>query len=178
MDVFQDRIFIFSPKGDVIDLPRGACAIDFAYAIHTDVYRHASKAEINGILLPATSTLATGDTVNIITNRDAKPELEWLSHVKTSHASNKIKEILEQEPLEKKIIAGQKALQKEFDHLGKNFLDELTPKKLKTISKKIKFADLNEILVAVGSGSLTSHQIISALDVNDESSIKKKILPK
>ncbi|MEK7171311.1 MAG: RelA/SpoT family protein [Patescibacteria group bacterium] len=178
LDVFQDRIFIFSPKGDVIDLPRGACAIDFAYAIHTDVGRHASKAEINGILLPATSTLATGDTVNIITNRDAKPELEWLSHVKTSHASNKIKEILEQEPLEKKIIAGQKALQKEFDHLGKNFLDELTPKKLKTISKKIKFADLNEILVAVGSGSLTSHQIISALDVNDESSIKKKNITK
>lgn len=174
LDVFQDRIFIFSPKGDVIDLPRGACAIDFAYAIHTDIGRHAGEAEINGILLPITSTLATGDTVNIVIQKDVKPELEWLSHIKTSHAANKIKETLKQEPFEKKIAAGQKALQKEFDHIGKNFMDELTSKKLKTISQKIGFTDLNEILIAIGEGSLNPHQITEILNINDEFSIKKK----
>jgi GTP pyrophosphokinase len=94
LDIFQDRIFVFSPKGDVIDLPRGACVIDFAYAIHGDVGHHAARAEINGIVSSIMTTLGSGDTVKVITNGEAIPEREWLSHAKTSLAVNKIKDFL------------------------------------------------------------------------------------
>lgn len=163
LDVFQDRIFLFSPKGDVIDLPRGACALDFAYAIHTDIGNHAVQAEINGVLLPVTTTLSSGDTIRIITKKEQSPEREFLNFIKTSLAINKVKEQLKRQPTPKKRIVGKKFLQKEFDRLGRNFLDELTSKRLQLIAQKTAYKNLDEILIAIGEGTLNPQEIIEIL---------------
>ncbi len=163
LDIFQDRIFVFSPKGDVIDLPRGATAIDFAFAIHSDIGLHALKAEMNGLIVPITTTIGSGDTARIITSKDAHPEREWLQFVKTSLAINKIKDHLRREPQEQKLATGKRFLQKEFDRIGKNFLEELTPKRIRLIGEKIPYKNLDEILIAIGEGSLNPQQILEIL---------------
>lgn len=163
LDVFQDRIFVFSPKGDVIDLPRGACAIDFAYAIHTDIGNHSMKVEINGMIFPVITTLGSGDTVRVITSKECKPEREWLHFAKTSLAIHRIKEYLKREPAEKKISVGKKFLQKEFDRLGKDFLEELTSKRIRILEQKFGLKDLDEILIAIGEGSVEPQQVIETL---------------
>lgn len=163
LDVFQDRIFVFSPKGDVIDLPRGACVIDFAYAIHTDIGNHITKAEINGMIFPVTGTLGSGDTVRIITGKDSKPEREWLHFAKTSLAIHRIKEYLKREPVEKKISVGKKFLQKEFDRIGKNFLEELTQKRMCILAQKLGLKTMDEIQIAIGEGTIEPNKIIETL---------------
>ena len=168
LDIFQDRIFVFSPKGDVIDLPKDACTLDFAYAIHSDIGNHATKAEINGVLLPVTTPLSSGNTVRIITDKGTIPEREWLNFVKTSAASTRIKDFLKKEPKEKKHAVGKRLIQKEFERMGKNVLDELSPKKLAIISKKFPYKTLDEILVAVGEGSLTTKAIMDTLFENKQ----------
>lgn len=174
LDVFQDRIFVFSPKGDVIDLPRGACVLDFAYAIHTDIGNHANKAEINGIICPVTTTIKTGDVVRIITDKENKPEVEWINFVKTSLAVHKIKDFLKREPVEKKISTGKKFLQKEFSHIGKNFIDELTEKRLNELSKKLPYKNLNNIFIAIGEGNLHPKDILQELYENKPFEFDKK----
>ncbi|PIQ77643.1 hypothetical protein COV82_03435 [Candidatus Peregrinibacteria bacterium CG11_big_fil_rev_8_21_14_0_20_46_8] len=163
VDVFQDRIFVFSPKGDVIDLPRRACALDFAYTIHTDIGNHASKALINGIQYPITATLSSGDTVKIMTSRQVKPEREWLSFVKTSLAANRIKEQLKREPVSKKILIGRKFLQKEFDLIGKDFSEELSSRRIKLLQRRLPYKTLDDILIAIGEGVLNPRDILQLL---------------
>lgn len=163
LDVFHDRIFVFSPKGDVIDLPRGACVLDFAYAIHTEIGNRATKAEINGASLPIFYALGSGDTVHVITDKNIKPEREWLNFVKTSFASNKIKEQLKKEPLENKLTTGKKYIQKEFDRIGKNYIDELTGKRIKLIGPKLNCKTLEDILVGIAEGIIKPQNVIELI---------------
>lgn len=163
LDIFQDRIFTFSPKGDVTDLPRGATALDFAYAIHTDVGNHAVKAEINGTEFPCTTVLATGDTVRIITAKHQKPEREWLNYVRTNLAYNRIRAWLKKLPYEEKLLMGKRFLQREFNYLGKNFVDELTTKRIKLLAQNLPVKTLEDLLVAVGEGVIQPKEILSIL---------------
>ncbi len=96
MDFFTDRIFVFSPKGDVIDLPEGACPVDFAYAIHSDIGESCGSARINGKMAPLHAKLANGDVVEIITSKTAKPSNKWLDYAKTSFARKKIRHYIEE----------------------------------------------------------------------------------
>lgn len=163
LDIFEDRIFVFTPKGEVVDLPRGASAIDFAYTIHTDIGNHASKAEINGIAFPITGMLGNGDVVNIMADKVVSPELEWLNFAKTSLATHKIKEFLKLEPKEKKLETGRKYLQKEFDHIGKNFTTELTPKRLALLKRKLSYRTIDQILLAIAEGNLNPQTVLGGL---------------
>jgi GTP diphosphokinase / guanosine-3',5'-bis(diphosphate) 3'-diphosphatase len=94
-DFFQERIFIFTPRGDVIDLPKDSSVIDFAYAVHTDIGDHMSGAKVNGKFVAITSTLQNGDRVEIETKKSAKPSAKWLEHCKTTIARRKISNFLE-----------------------------------------------------------------------------------
>lgn len=94
-DFFEERIFVFTPKGDVIDLPKDSCVIDFAYAIHTDIGDHISSAKINGKFLAITSTLKNGDRVEVETKKGAKPSFKWIEYCKTTMARRKINQALE-----------------------------------------------------------------------------------
>lgn len=163
LDVFQDRIFVFTPKGDVIDLPKGACMLDFAYAIHTDIGNHAVKAEMNGITYPLSTPLSTGDTVRVVTSKQQRPEREWMNFARTHLAYNKIRAELHKLPYEEKLLAGKRALQKAFDHLGKNFIDELSGKRLKKFAERFSIHTLDDLLVAVGDGTLHPKEIINML---------------
>jgi GTP pyrophosphokinase len=93
-DFFEDEIFIFTPKNDIITLPEGSSVLDFAYAVHTDIGNHAYKAKINGVISTIDSILKSGDIVEIITNKNVKPSEKWLSFVKTSKARSKIRDAL------------------------------------------------------------------------------------
>ncbi len=99
MDFFNDRIFIFTPKGDVIDLPEDSCPIDFAYNIHSDIGEHASGAKVNGKMVQLFSKLKNGDIVEIITKKDAKPSGKWLEYVKTTIAKKHIRSYTEKNSL-------------------------------------------------------------------------------
>ncbi len=103
MDFFNDRIFIFTPKGDVIDLPEGSCIVDFAYSIHSDIGQHISGAKINGKMSQIFSKLQNGDIVEIISKKDAHPSNKWLEYVKTTIAKKHIKSYLEKNSLISKL---------------------------------------------------------------------------
>lgn len=94
-DFFEERIFVFTPKGDVIDLPKDSCVIDFAYAIHTDIGQHISSAKINGKFMSITTRLQNGDRVEVETKKNAKPSFKWIEHCKTTMARRKINQALE-----------------------------------------------------------------------------------
>lgn len=163
LDILQDRILLFSPKGDVVNLPRGASALDFAYAIHSGIGNHAYKAEINSTLFPVTTALNTGDVIKIITKQDILPEPGWLKYVKTALAIGKIKENLKLRPHEEKIIAGKNILQKAFEKIGKKSANELNKKGLKLIAQKTAYRTLDELAVAVSEGETFPRDIIEVL---------------
>ena len=90
-DLFTDQVFVFTPRGDVVDLPAGSTPVDFAYRIHSDVGNHCVGGKVNGRIVPLTYKFNNGDIVEIITRSNSQPSLDWLSFVKTSHARNRIK---------------------------------------------------------------------------------------
>ena len=91
MNLFHDRIFVYSPNGDIWDLPRGAMPLDFAYRIHSDVAAHASGFKINGVMRPFSYKLKHGDTVEVLTSKSASPKSDWREYITTSHAKEKLR---------------------------------------------------------------------------------------
>lgn len=162
IDIFQDRIFVFTPKGGKIDLPRGASVIDFAYAIHSEIGNKGIKAEINNNVMPITSRLKNGDVVNVITDKTSKPSIMWLSFVKTNIARIKIQNSLKKIDRKKKIKEGRKILQKEFDIAELGLLKNINFKKFRdklTNRFKRSFKNFDDLFIAIGEG------LIKAVDV-------------
>jgi len=160
LDIFQNRIFIFTPKGDVIDLPQKATCIDFAYAIHSDIGNHAYKAEINDYEVSISTPLQTNDTVKIITKQEQRPEAEWLDYAKTGLAKRKIKEAINKESREMQIMMGRKRLEKEI-YLMKTTTLESTPSYL--IKKLLELAEqktLDDLLLAIGEGKISPNELL------------------
>src|SRR5207253_8299724 len=119
LDLYQDEIFVFTPTGDVIQLPKGATPIDFAFAVHTEVGLHCSGAKVNSRIAPLSRPLRNSETVELITSATAKPTRDWLSHVRTGRARHKIRQVLKREA------------QSSAEKLGQEILDrELKPRKL------------------------------------------------
>jgi len=164
-DVLHDRIFVFTPKGQSIDLPQSATCVDFAYQIHTEVGHRALKADVNGELVPMTTKLENGDTVRIITSDSAKgPDRSWLPFARTSAAKNKIREYLKKSSRENKIKAGHEILQKELDRAGLGLVKDIPHNKIKKYCQKCgKFTGLNDILIAIGEGVLRPVDFVRAL---------------
>lgn len=180
IDIFQDRIFTFTPKGDTIDLPRGATAVDFAYSIHTEVGDNAQKAEVNGQIAPLTTSLRTGDVINIITaDQPTGPSREWLIFAKTNLAKNKIRESLRKNSRRKKLSIGRRLLQKEFDRAGVGLLEEVPRRKIKEIIKKyeneFKTRTLEDILVRIGEGSISPINILTTIYPSETLIREKKL---
>jgi (p)ppGpp synthase/HD superfamily hydrolase len=102
MDFFQSRVFVFTPKGDVIDLPEGGSVVDFAYHVHSDIGNRATGAKVNGKFVSLESKLHNGDIVEVTVQKNAKPNPKWLEFVKTSIARNRIRAYFKHNPIEKK----------------------------------------------------------------------------
>lgn len=172
-DIFEDRIFVFSPKGVPVDLPKGATALDFAYSVSSEIGNHATKADISGKIKPISATLRTGDVVNILLSKKTTPELSWLSLVKTNSARAKMLEYFKTISKSKKITQGYKLLQKEFDIVGLGLVEKINFKKL---SKKIcvshnkTYEDMQDLFVAISEGEIRTDDIARHVE---NSSFKK-----
>ncbi len=173
-DLLEDRIFIFTPKGGQIDLPRGASAIDFAYAIHTHLGDKAVKSEVNGNMMPITATLKNGDVVNIITDKNSSPHLTWLSFAKTNFAKNNIHAFLKKTGKTEKIEEGKKILQKEFDIAGLGLIGNINFKKIKEkIVQNLgkKYDTFEDLLIEVGEGNIKAVDIAKTIKIVKEAKV-------
>jgi (p)ppGpp synthase/HD superfamily hydrolase len=164
-DVLHDRIFVFTPKGQSIDLPQGATCIDFAYQIHTQVGHCALKADINGEIMPMATALQNGDTVRIITSDAPKgPDHSWLPFTKTSTARKWIRDYFKKTTHENKIGTGRTLLQKELDRAGLGLLKDIPQKKIKSFCEYDgNYGNVDEILAAIGEGTLRPFDFVNKL---------------
>jgi GTP pyrophosphokinase len=157
-EVFQDRVYAFTPKGDIIDLPVGATPVDFAYYIHTEVGHQCRGAKVHGKLVPLNYELKTGDQVDIVTAKRGGPSMDWLNadlgYVKTSRARTKIRHWFRRQNREKHITMGREALEREMKRMG--VLDKMT---FDRIGAMLGYDDMNDFLAAIGAGDVTGSQI-------------------
>ena len=164
VDVFSDEVFVFTPKGDVIDLPKGSIPLDFAYRIHTEVGHHCVGAKVNGKLVPLEYKLKNGDIVSIITNKaNNGPSPDWLNIVASSETRNKIRSWFKKAKREENIERGMGMLEKEAKRLGYEPKQLFKSGRLLEVAKKLNISQEEDLLAAVGYGGITMNGIMSKL---------------
>jgi len=162
-DLFTDQVFVFSPKGDVIDLPAGATPIDFAYRIHSDVGNHTAGAKVNGRMVPLSYRFKNGDLVEIITRADAHPGRDWLALAKTSHARSKIKSYFKKLLHSENVQRGREALAREAERLGLDGTALLKDESLRTAASLFNVPSEEELLAGVGYGTIAAGAVLHKL---------------
>lgn len=164
MDIFADEVFVFTPRGDVIDLPVGSVPIDFAYRIHTDVGNRCVGAKVNGRIVPLDYHLKNGDIVEAITSKQSNgPSRDWLNIVGSSETRNKIKSWFKKERREENIIKGREMLEREVKRLGYDVKVMMTPEKLKEAGSKLRIDSGDNLLATLGYGGVTLNTVMSKL---------------
>lgn len=173
-DMLSEMIYVFTPKGDVIELPRGATPIDFAYRIHSDIGDKTVGAIVNEAIVPLNHELEDNDIVKIKTNSTGVPNKDWLNFVKTSQAKNKIKSYFSKQERNLMIDKGKDILEKELRKRKLSFTDIMSDENIKKILNDLKLADLDEIYLAIGSLRFTAGYIIS-LTMDTKESIEEAL---
>ena len=164
VDLFADEVFVFTPKGDVISLPRGATPLDFAYRIHSAVGNRCIGAKVNGRIVPLTAQLETGDFVEVMTSANSHgPSRDWLNIVKTSEAKAKIRAWLKREQRDVNIPLGKDMLEKEAKRLGYTMSQLLKGDAPAIIEKRFSAQSLDDIYAMVGFGGLSCAQVVNRL---------------
>ena len=162
-DVFEDRVYLFTPRGDIIDLPAGSTPIDFAYHVHTDVGHRCRGAKVNGKLISLDYQLKTGEKIEILTAKRGGPSLDWLNPnlglVKTQRARSKIRRWFKVQAREKNITQGKTLLEKELRRLG------LTKLNLEKLAKEFEFRNVEDLYEAIGNGDISIGRIVNHLTV-------------
>jgi GTP pyrophosphokinase len=163
LDAFSDEVFVFSPRGDVIDLPQGSIPIDFAYRIHTEVGHHCVGAKINGKIVPLDYELKNGDIVEIITSKTGKPSLDWLKIVGSSESRSKIRSWFKKENREENILKGSDALERECKRLGHDWKELNKTSRLARVAKQMNAGSEDDLLAAVGYGGFAVNTVLIKL---------------
>lgn len=164
VDIFADEVFVFTPQGDVIDLPKGSIPIDFAYRIHTEVGHHCVGAKVNGKIVPLEYKLKNGDIVSIITNKaNDGPSRDWLNIVSSSETRNKIRSWFKKARREENIVRGNDLLEKEAKRLGYDTKKILQEEHLKLVAQRFNIQNVDDMLSALGYGGLTINGIMTKL---------------
>lgn len=160
-EVFQDRVYVMTPEGEIIDMPLGATPLDFAFYVHTEVGARCRGAKVNGRMVPLTYELKSGEQVQILTTRNGSPSRDWLNpqlgYLKTSRARAKVRVWFKQQNREQNLIAGREILEKEFHRLG---IVNLSHEKL---ADHFQLNSADKLFVEIGRGEITSGQIATAL---------------
>ena len=173
LDLYQDEIFVFTPAGDVIQLPRGATPLDFAFAVHTEVGVHTQGAKVNGRIVPLSRELRNSETVEIIRSANSRPSRDWLAHVRTGRARHKIRQWLRVEETRASVAVGQEILDRE---LKRRRHPKLGDEQLRTAAQSLKLNDLNHLHASIAQGDVTVTQVLRALypdfDERDDSALK------
>jgi len=178
VDVFSDEVFVFTPKGDVVDLPKGSIPIDFAYRIHTEVGHHCVGAKVNGKIVPLEYKLKNGDIVSIITNKSNNgPSRDWLNIVASSETRTKIRAWFKKQRKEENIARGMDLMEKETKHLGYVPKDVLKPERLEVLAKKLNIPQVNDLLASIGYGGITVNGILSKLIDMHKQDLQKSTPP-
>lgn len=172
LDVFQDVVFAFTPKGEVKELPQGSTSIDFAYAIHTEVGDHCVGAKVNGKIVPLRQPLASGDTVEILTSATQVPKKEWLKFVRTSRAKAKIKHFLKVEEQQQGLELGRRLLEREFrrHHLAPAQL--FKSDQLSIVASGRGYESVDDMTRMVGYGRLSAAQVVTWVTSPSEGAAK------
>lgn len=162
IDLFDDTVFVFTPKGKVIELPKGACPVDFAYRVHTEVGHKCVGAKVNGRIVPLDYPLENSDIVEIITAKNSPgPTRDWLNFVKTSTAKSRIKQWFKREIRESNIIKGHDILERELRKKHLSTKDLLKEDKILEIARKFGLHSVDDVYAAIGDGALTVNQVIN-----------------
>jgi guanosine-3',5'-bis(diphosphate) 3'-pyrophosphohydrolase len=162
IDLYSDEVFIFTPKGDVLELPRGATPLDFAYAIHTEVGHRTVGARVNERLVPLSHELSSGDSVEIITSKGpASPSRDWMNLAKTPRAKNKIRQWFARERREDALAQGRDSLIHTMRKQGLPVDKIVKGNLLEQVTEDMKLADLDALYVALGENRISQHSVIS-----------------
>ncbi|PHX97692.1 MAG: (p)ppGpp synthetase [Gemmatimonadetes bacterium] len=160
LDLYQDEIFVFTPAGDVIQLPRGATPLDFAFAVHTEVGVHTQGAKVNGRIVALSRELRNSETIEIIRSPNSRPSRDWLAHVRTGRARHKIRQWLRVEEQRASVAVGQEILDRE---LKRRRHPKLTDDQLRLAAQSLKLNDVNHLYASIAQGDLTVTQVLRAL---------------
>jgi GTP pyrophosphokinase len=159
IDLFTDEVYVFTPKGDVRALPKGATPIDFAYAVHTEVGNKCSGARVNGAIVPLRYQLHNGDSIEILTSPSQKPTKDWLKFVVTSRAKNKIRNLLRTEQRERARNLGRELLERELRKWGMSLGKVEKSRELDQAAGELKAGSVEELITQVGYGKITPNQV-------------------
>jgi GTP diphosphokinase / guanosine-3',5'-bis(diphosphate) 3'-diphosphatase len=164
MDFFSDLVFVFSPKGEVFELPAGSVPLDFAYRVHTEVGNRTIGAKVNGRIVPLDHKLKTGDIVEILTSKHSYgPSQDWVKIAQSSHARSKIKQWFKKEKRDENVAKGRELIEREIKRLGLEASIWLTDDKLQEVAAKFTFHDIEDMLSAIGFNGITAAQVCSKL---------------
>ncbi len=162
-DLFTDQVFVFTPKGDVIDLPAGSTPIDFAYRIHSDLGNRCVGARVNGRIVPLTYQFSNGDIVEVITRSNVTPSLDWLNFVKTSTARSRIKSYFRRLRYAESVQKGREMLEKEVERQGLDRKELLKPENLQKVVESMNVQSEDDLLAAIGYGHTPALGVVHKL---------------
>ena len=164
VDMFADEVFVFTPNGDVQNLPAGATPIDFAYAIHSAVGNRMIGAKVNNRIVTLDHVLKNGDIVEILTSKNAKgPSRDWMKIAKSTEARSKIRQWFKKERKDENIVNGRSAFDAELRHCGISMNDVLDPEFLPVLLKKVAYPTLEDLYAAIGYGGFTAQKAVSRI---------------
>lgn len=164
IDLFADTVFVFTPKGDVVELPKDSCPIDFAYRVHTDVGHRCIGAKINSRIVPLDTKLSNGDILEILTAKQGNgPSRDWLSIVKTSQAKNRIRGWFKKEQREDNVIRGRENLEREVRKLGLDPANVLKNEDVLALAKAHNIAGIDDLYSVIGDGAITANKVLARL---------------
>jgi GTP diphosphokinase / guanosine-3',5'-bis(diphosphate) 3'-diphosphatase len=163
VDLFPEEVYVFTPNGDVKELPKQSTPIDFAYSVHSDVGQRCSGAKVNGRLVPLRTELKNGDVVEIITSSSQSPSKDWLKFVKTSKAKNRIRNWVKEQERQQSLDLGRDILEKELRKYGFNYNRAVNLEAMKDTLSSLGFRSVEDLQAAVGYGKVTCNQVLSRL---------------
>jgi GTP pyrophosphokinase len=164
VDIFQEEVFVFTPRGEVRSLPAGSTPVDFAYRIHTEVGHHCIGAKVNGRMASLDTQLQNGDIVEILTTKSAHaPSRDWLTFVKSSSAREKIRQWFKRERRDENIVRGKELLEKELRRIQRRGLGDVSEKLLLAVAADFQYQELEDFYAAVGYGDISTQSALLKL---------------
>jgi GTP pyrophosphokinase len=172
LDLFQDQVFVFTPRGDIKDLPAGATPLDFAYRIHTDVGHRTIGSKVNNRLVPLDYRLKNGDIVEIVTTKaEHGPSRDWLNIVRTSHAREKIRQWFKRKDRDENVVHGRESLERELRRLARTTIAAVGTERIHDVAKGYNHESLEDLYAAIGYGALSAQQVVTRLGVLDDAEL-------